>query len=156
MKKSTWILTGLALVAFLGIGFWLGQSVDAQTNQPGSAADPLVSRSYVDEKITALENQVAALTARIEALERGTGTGGQSGTTPGSGTSTPSSQIVYPKKGNTYVNLRSGPGTNHSVVTKVYAGTAMTVLGTTGQWYSVRLPNNQTGYVANWVVSTTK
>ncbi len=37
----------VALAALLS-GVWLGR-VTAQTNEPGSAADPLVSRSYVDQ-----------------------------------------------------------------------------------------------------------
>lgn len=38
------VLTGISL---LGLGFWFG-SASASTNDPGSAADPLVSKSYVD------------------------------------------------------------------------------------------------------------
>lgn len=40
-------LAALIGVGLLGVGFWLGNA-SASTNEPGSAGDPLVSKSYVD------------------------------------------------------------------------------------------------------------
>lgn len=40
-------LAALIGVGLLGVGFWFG-SASASTNEPGSAGDPLVSKSYVD------------------------------------------------------------------------------------------------------------
>lgn len=42
------VLSLLVIAAALVSGLWVGR-VTAQTAEPGSSADPLVSRSYVDE-----------------------------------------------------------------------------------------------------------
>jgi hypothetical protein len=189
MRKKTWFFGIFLLTVFLGIGFWVGQSVSAETNQPGSTGDPLVSKSYVDEQVTgkiaALESKIAILTTRTEALEKtiqelqarlaGQSTGGTTTpgtttsstgtaapntgtTTPSAGTTTPTAaaKIVYVKAGNTVVNLRSGPGTNHALAGKVNRGTPMTVTETAGDWYKVKLPDGKIAWVAGWLVSTTK
>jgi cell wall-associated NlpC family hydrolase len=46
----------------------------------------------------------------------------------------------------TYVRLRSGPSTSHSILGTYNTGTVMTVLGTQGDWYHVRY-NGTEGYV---------
>lgn len=51
------------------------------------------------------------------------------------------------------VNVRSGPGTDYSVVTQVKLGDALTILGESGDWYRVQTPEGYQGYVANWLVS---
>jgi len=179
MRKSTWVLGVCLLVAFLGAGFWLGRSVSAQTSQPGSAEDPLVSKSYVDEqvgkKITDLESRVTALTTKVGALEKtvqdlqsklaGQGSGGTSGGTgggtsggTGGGSTAPVGigKTVYVKSGNSYMNIRSGPGTTYALVTKVNPGIGMTVLEVSGQWYKVKVSTGKVGWAASWMVSLTK
>lgn len=53
-----------AALSLMAVGFWAGNAA-ASGNKPGSAADPLVSRSYVEELIEDLKNgwqsQVAGL-----------------------------------------------------------------------------------------------
>lgn len=44
------------------------------------------------------------------------------------------------------VNMRSGPGTDYSVITELSTGDKVTVLGTSGGWLHVEC-NGQTGYV---------
>ena len=61
-------------------------------------------------------------------------------------------KTVYIKAANTYVNLRSGPSTDMSVVKKVLKNEAMTILEVKESWYRVKLADNTTGWVANWVV----
>jgi len=55
------------------------------------------------------------------------------------------------------VNVRSGAGTDTAVVAQVKNGTNVTVIGetvnTAGElWYKVLLADNQTGYVASWLL----
>jgi hypothetical protein len=44
------VMAALIGTGLLGAGFWLGSAV-AGTAEPGSAADPLVSKSYVDQLV---------------------------------------------------------------------------------------------------------
>lgn len=74
MKKTRKVIFGGLLMASLGIGFFLGHTVQAGTAQPGSAADPLVSQSYVDqqvaEKTKQMETKVQELQTKATALEQ--------------------------------------------------------------------------------------
>lgn len=57
-----------------------------------------------------------------------------------------------------YVNLRSGAGTNYSIVTCMRQNTKFTILSTklyNSDWYSIRLSNGQKGYVKNTFVKIT-
>lgn len=51
------------------------------------------------------------------------------------------------------VNVRSGPGTTYSVVTKVNKGNTYQVLSQSSDWYQIALDNETAGWVAGWVVS---
>lgn len=51
-------------------------------------------------------------------------------------------------------NLRSGPGTDYTVVGKAKPGTTYPIVGTEGEWYQVALPNKGKAYIASWVVET--
>lgn len=53
LKVKQVVAAAVAGVSLLGLGFWFG-SVSASTTEPGSAADPLVSRSYVEQVIQGL------------------------------------------------------------------------------------------------------
>jgi len=53
------------------------------------------------------------------------------------------------------VNIRTGPGTNFPVVTKVNKGATVTIKEQAFGWYKVVLPDGATtGWVASWLVST--
>ena len=52
------------------------------------------------------------------------------------------------------VNIRSGPGTNFPVVTKVNSGTTVTLKEEAFGWYRVALSDGTTGWVAGWLVYT--
>lgn len=57
-----------------------------------------------------------------------------------------------------YVNLRSGAGTNYSIVTCMRQNTKFTMLSTklyNSDWYSIRLSNGQKGYVKDTFVKIT-
>lgn len=51
------------------------------------------------------------------------------------------------------VNVRSGPGTSYSVVSKVTKGDSFDVLAQNGDWYQVALSDNTTGWVAGSLVT---
>lgn len=51
------------------------------------------------------------------------------------------------------VNVRSGPGTNYPVVTKVNKNTAVNLLDQAFGWYRVSLQDGTTGWIASWLLS---
>ncbi len=161
----------VTLVAFgVAAGFFAASRVMAGGNGPGSAADPLVSQSYVDEQVAtyvaSLQQRVSALTAREAQLEQALAeVQKQQGITPiqPAPASTPSQPVqatvsgqLYIKTGNSYVNLRQGPGTSYPLLGTATKGNPdsepMTVLAESGGWYQVRLPDARTGWVAGWLV----
>ncbi|MGP4080519.1 SH3 domain-containing protein [Pseudalkalibacillus sp. R45] len=50
-------------------------------------------------------------------------------------------------------NLRNGPSTNHTVVARGNKGDQFPVLSKQGDWYKIKLSNQQEAYVAGWIVS---
>ncbi len=161
----------VTLVAFgVAAGFFAASRVMAGGNGPGSAADPLVSQSYVDEQVAtyvaSLQQRVSDLTAQEAQLEQALAkVQKQQGITPiqPAQTSTPSQPVqatvsdqLYIKTDNSYVNLRQGPGTSYPLLGTATRGNPdsepMTVLAESGGWYQVRLPDARTGWVAGWLV----
>lgn len=78
--KKTAIKAGLLALIFFAAGFVLGRSGQAETPVPGSAADPLVSQSYVqarveektrdlEQKVKELQNKASTLEAQVKVLE---------------------------------------------------------------------------------------
>jgi N-acetylmuramoyl-L-alanine amidase len=51
-------------------------------------------------------------------------------------------------------NLRSGPGTNYSVVDRGNEGDLFPILETKGKWYKISLSSGKPAYVAGWIVAT--
>ena len=47
------------------------------------------------------------------------------------------------------VNIRSGPGTSHDIIDSVKRGDRLILLGESGNWFQVRLPNGKVGYIIN-------
>jgi hypothetical protein len=74
MRARPWMRYLVLVAAGVAAGFFLGSRVWAGVSEPGSAADPLVSRSYVDQQVASyvatLEKRVADLTAREAQLEQ--------------------------------------------------------------------------------------
>jgi uncharacterized protein YgiM (DUF1202 family) len=147
------IIIGGAILSVI-LGFTLGRTVVANSPAPGSEADPVVSKSYVDkalqERVDELEAEVAELTVRSQALQdtinelqakinktpvkNNPTTPGSSKpdndnkpATPGSETS-PIGRTASVIKGTARINLRSGAGTNYAELGKVNAGETMTIL----------------------------
>ena len=46
------------------------------------------------------------------------------------------------------LNVRSGAGTNYSIMSKVYKGDALEVVGSSNGWYNVKLSNGKIGWVS--------
>jgi len=53
-------------------------------------------------------------------------------------------QVVVMSK---ILNVRSGPGLNHAVLTQTYMGNVLIIQGSASDWYYVRLPDNTYGWV---------
>lgn len=51
------------------------------------------------------------------------------------------------------VNVRSGPGLNYGVLTQVNKGERLAVLGKVPDWYQVRLPGGEVGWIVAWYVA---
>jgi N-acetylmuramoyl-L-alanine amidase len=51
------------------------------------------------------------------------------------------------------VNVRSGPGASHGLVTTLAPGARLPLLEVSGHWVKVRLPDGKTGWVAAWLVN---
>ena len=47
------------------------------------------------------------------------------------------------------LNIRSGAGTNYSVITKVYKGESVDILDTSNGWYKVKLSNGKIGWASS-------
>ncbi|MFG0213233.1 SH3 domain-containing protein [Brevibacillus porteri] len=52
------------------------------------------------------------------------------------------------------LNVRSGPSLQDAIVTTLPNNTVLPVISTKNDWIQVKLPNGQSGWVANWLVST--
>ena len=51
------------------------------------------------------------------------------------------------------LNLRSGPGTNYSIIHVLYQGNQVKVIGLSGSWYKVLLSDGRTGWVSKTYLS---
>jgi uncharacterized protein YgiM (DUF1202 family) len=76
---------------------------------------------------------------------------GGAATPPPSG-GTPTGQSVEAKQ--SIVTVRSGPGTNYSVIGQIRPGTQYAILGESGTWWAIAY-GNRTGYVSKVLVKTT-
>ena len=165
MSKGGIIVLIVAALVFCGLGFVIGQVVQASGATAGSESDPVVTQSYVDKLVG---RQVSALQAEIDeinALLRG-GTvpnnsgnsNANSGNQQSSGSPTPAaSSPSSVKVTSDAVNIRAEASTDSSVLGSASNGDVLAYLGTTsgsdGSWYNVRMANGTTGYIASWLCS---
>ena len=73
---------------------------------------------------------------------------------------TPKAQETTIEKTTMYVTgssvyVRTGPGTNYDIVTSLIKGNSVEVVAETNEWYKIQV-NEETGYIAKSLVSTTK
>jgi N-acetylmuramoyl-L-alanine amidase len=52
----------------------------------------------------------------------------------------------------TAANIRSGPGTDYNVVSRAGQGDRLTLLEKSSDWYKVRLPDGNTGWIVAWLM----
>ncbi|MEG1538175.1 MAG: SH3 domain-containing protein, partial [Clostridiales bacterium] len=161
------VLVITALI-FCGVGFVIGQVVEAVTVMPGGADDPLVSQSYVD---TLVGEKTLELQTQLEELQAYVVNGGvadlpddknvtDTDTTPNDKadenlTDKGTKEYTAVKVSSNSVNIRSSASTTASIVGNASSGTALTYLGKTtasdGDWYHVKTSNGTEGWVASWV-----
>ena len=154
MSKGGVIILIIAALVFTGLGFVIGQVVQAAGNNPGSESDPVVVQSYVDklvgEKVSALQTQIDELEALIEADGTVSGSEDDNNTTGET-----NSEATKVKVASDSVNVRASASTSAEIVGTVASGTVLTYLGSThasdGTWYNVQLSNGVEGYVAGWL-----
>jgi uncharacterized protein YgiM (DUF1202 family) len=65
---------------------------------------------------------------------------------------TPASQGPSVQVTGSSVNIRSGPGTGHSIIGSVKHGDRLVLLGESGNWFQVRLSIGEEGWVFNKLV----
>ncbi|CQR72826.1 Bacterial SH3 domain protein [Sporomusa ovata DSM 2662] len=114
-----------------------------------TSTDKVSASQFTDENVSAAETGGGNIAGFGEQNVIVTGP-----MTPTAGTATSATGIVT-VTGNT-VNIRSGPGTNFPVVTKVNKGTTLTVKEQAFGWYKVVLTDGATtGWIASWLVNST-
>lgn len=69
MSKRKMFLLGTIFVLTL-TGFVFGKAVNAALSNPGSAGDPLVTKSYVDGEVAKLQKQIDDLKTQITDLKK--------------------------------------------------------------------------------------
>ena len=66
--KKTFLL--VVVITLTLLGFVLGQVAAAAIDSPGTQADPLVTKSYIDAEIGKLQTQIDTLKADVEKLKQ--------------------------------------------------------------------------------------
>ncbi|MGL5513753.1 MAG: SPOCS domain-containing protein [Sporomusa sp.] len=112
-----------------------------------STSDKVSASKFSDETVSASETGGGSIEGFGEQNVIVTGM------TPTAGTSTSASGRITVT--GSVVNVRSGPGTNFPIVSKVKRGTILIVREQAFGWYKVVLPDGSTtGWIASWLVST--
>ncbi|PAV31500.1 N-acetylmuramoyl-L-alanine amidase [Virgibacillus profundi] len=52
------------------------------------------------------------------------------------------------------VNVRSGPGTDYSIIGSTYSGDTYNLVESSGEWHKVSLANGSTGWIAGWLTNS--
>ena len=157
MSKGGVTVLIVAAIVFLALGFVLGQVVEAAYEVPGSADDPLVSQSYVEalvgERLAGLQTEVDELRAQVEVLQGNTDVGGGDISTGneddppvGNGDGDKPTRI---KVTGSSVNIRATASTSANIVGSVAKDDVLTYIGTSGNWYNVKLTDGTTGWIRN-------
>ncbi|MDD4753030.1 MAG: SH3 domain-containing protein [Desulfitobacteriaceae bacterium] len=170
MTKGRGALLVVAAMVFLTVGFVIGQIVQAAGTIPGSADDPLVAKSYVEEavgkQVVGLQTTIDELQAKVDLLQEkvdslsGKSSSSSSTQKPPSGsTNKPDSSTTKPpRQGNmitvtgSSANIRTGPGTGYDKITTLSEGDTALFLLEENSWCKIQLADGQEGWVANWLV----
>ncbi len=79
--------------------------------------------------------------------------GGSSGGGGGGGTV---EKTMWVNSSDGELNVRTGPGTNNSIITVVRTGSTVVVIGNSGKWSRIRIPDGRLGWVYTPLLSSTK
>ena len=163
MSKGGIIVLIVAALVFCGLGFVIGQVVQASGSVAGSENDPVVTQSYVDKLVG---KQVSALQAEIDEINaalKGNTTpsapadSGKTDNQSGNNSSSSNSKAGSVKVTSDAVNIRASASTEATVVGTASEGDVLAYLGSTsasdGTWYNVKMANGTTGYIASWLCS---
>ncbi len=116
---------------------------------PGSVAEIIgINKGWVKVKYQSYTGYISAeyITVVASGNSDNGNDSGSSGGNSGSGSGNEStSGLKVTSSGN--LRMRSGPGTNYSIVTSLKPGTIVKKLGSSGNWYNVQY-GNYTGYVS--------
>ena len=168
-RTATIILILVSALVFIGVGFAVGQVVQAAINTPGSTDDPLVSQSYVEqlvgERTAALQTVIEDLQAQIDTLvasqqNPSTNNPGEPDTNepdtnepdanePDTNEPEPTGKVIQ-VTGNS-VNVRAEPTTESDKIGSVVKGDELEYLGSDGDWYNVKLSDGTVGWIANYL-----
>ena len=164
MSKGGIIVLIVAALVFCGLGFVIGQVVQASGSVAGSENDPVVTQSYVDKLVG---KQVSALQAEIDEINAAL-KGNTTPSAPGSDTDKTDNQSGNSGNNNNSkassvkvtsdaVNIRASASTEATVVGTASEGDVLAYLGSTsasdGTWYNVKMADGTTGYIASWLCS---
>lgn len=160
------------LIMSIGLNIVLAVNNNAE---PGSAQDPIVSKSYVDAeiakllaKIETLINQNTQLTNRLATSEKTIQTLQQQIQAIGTGGGTANPGTQQPEKPQTpanigkgvvnvaVLNLRAQPNTSSAILGKLLKNETLTLVSKTGDWYKVTTSKGVTGYVMGTYVTVQK
>ena len=166
MSKGGIIVLIVAALVFCGLGFVIGQVVQASGSVAGSESDPVVTQSYVDKlvgkQVSALQAEIDEINAALKGNTTPSSTADNSGSTTkpdsnsgNSGSNTNSNTPTSVKVTSDAVNIRAEASTEASIVGTAAAGDVLAYLGSTaasdGTWYNVRMANGTVGYIASWL-----
>jgi len=138
-KATSWgALTGLG--ARVSHNVYLGGALGAYKNTPMEKA----VRVMLNNAINAIAQMMPQQYYRY---------GESNSSVPsGEGASYVSFPQVRPLQVVKTANVRTGPGTNHPILTKINPGTQIKAMGQQGNWYQVTLPDGRIGWIYTTLV----
>lgn len=156
MSKGGIIVLIVAALVFCGLGFVIGQVVQAADTNPGTKDDPYVQQSYVEKlvanHVSDLQQEIDSLKAQLEGADISVPTDVPDVPDVPSTPGTTSSTVTVTSDS---VNVRASASTSADIVGTANNGDVLTYLGSTtasdGTWYNVRLSNGTSGYIASWL-----
>ena len=154
----------LAVTALVGTSFVAGQMLapSAGVAEPGSADDPAVTKSLMNQELGKLNSEITNLKSTVSSLQKkvdslsssnsGSSNSGSSnsGSTSSGTTSSIGTGVVTAES----LNVRRGAGTSYTKVGEVRKGANVTILKKSGSWYQIKY-NTITGWVSGDYLNVT-
>ncbi|WP_162007922.1 SH3 domain-containing protein [Heliorestis convoluta] len=162
-----WVKVSTYGVAFTLSGFILGQMVIASAVTPGSSADPLISRSYLNrilgEQTTEIHSRIDAIDQKVDVLhqnlEKSTGQKIDVKNPVGTPLTNPTQAEEASKPAQVATvtpligaHIRYGPGTDYASIVGLEHGTEILIISihdgvNNEKWFKVRLADGRTGFI---------